>query len=222
MELADVGVVPQGPEKTDGAILGTDERHGILNYHPSVQGSKSTNIVKPPRAVEPDTMSPEAETWRNNMGKATVIQISVTIAVIALSSSTAAQMTPPKRACPIGNEMVMVQVQEVPDLKQRCYEVVYEKKKGYVCVWAGGTPERPYGFTENFNPEHVNKEGWTGAGGGNLGCKAEQCFRSLCSRLVRKHREEEGRTKFDPGLAAERLDEFFKPRVSGQTAEEPQ
>ena len=156
------------------------------------------------------------------MGKATVVQIIVTIAAIAVTSSTSAQMTPLQRACPVGDETVMVKVQEVPGLKQRCYEVVYEKKKGYVCVWAGGTPDRPYGFTTNFSAEHVTKEGWTGAGGGSLGCKADRCFRSLCQRLVREHREEEGRTRFDPKEAAEKLDEFFKPQVPGQTSEEAQ
>ena len=156
------------------------------------------------------------------MGKDTAIQISIMIAVVAFSSSISAQTKPFKKACPVGNETVMVQVQEVPDLQQRCYKVVYEKKMGYVCVWAGGTPERPYGFTENFRPEHVTKEGWTGAGGGSVGCKADQCFRSLCSQLVRKHREEEGRTKFDPQAAAEGLDKFFKRRTGGPTTEEQQ
>ena len=137
------------------------------------------------------------------MDKATAVQRLVMIVAIAVTSSTSAQVPPHQRACSVADETVMVKVQEVPDLKQRCYEVVYENQKGYVCVWAGGTPERPYGFTENFSPEHVTKEGWTGAGGGSVGCKADSCFRSLCSRLVKKHREEEERTKFDPDAAAE-------------------
>ena len=164
----------------------------------------------------------KAEFWRPNLGKATVIQIIQAIAVIAFGSPASAQNTLLERECPIGNETVMVQVQEVPDLKQRCYKVIYEKQNGYVCVWAGGTPERPYGFTENFHPEHVTKEGWNAAGGGSVGCKADQCFRSLCSRLVRKHREEEGRSKFDPEAAAESLDKFFRPQMTRQTPEEPQ
>ena len=166
--------------------------------------------------------SPEPETRRSNVGIAAAIQITLAIAVIAFSSSTSAQSTSLERECAVGNETFMVQVQEVPDLEQRCYEVAYEKQKGYVCVWAGGTPERPYGFTENFSHEHVTKEGWTAAGGGNVGCKADRCFQSLCSRLVRKHREEEGRTKFDPAAAAIGLDKFFKPRVAGQAPEQPQ
>ena len=75
----------------------------------------------------------------------------------------------------------MVEVQEVPDLKQRCYEVAHGKQKGYLCVWAGGTPDRKYGYTRSFDPEKVTEQGWTG--GGNLGCTAEDCFNALCPGL---------------------------------------
>ena len=156
------------------------------------------------------------------MGRAAAIQIILATAVTAYGSFAWAQNTLLERECPIRNETVIVQVQEVRDLEQRCYKVTYEQQNGYVCVWAGGTPERPYGFTENFDPGHVTKEGWTAAGGGSVGCRADACFQSLCSRLVQKHREEEGRTKFDPEAASKELDEFFKPQAARQSPEERQ
>ena len=166
--------------------------------------------------------NPEVKTWRTNMGKAKALKITVTIAAIVATSSASAQMTHLQRPCPLEGETIMVTVQEVPNLEQRCYELLYENQKGYVCVWAGGTPDRPYGFTTNFQPEHVTKDGWTAAGGGNVGCKAEQCFRSLCRQLVRKHKEETGRTNFDPDSAAEKLDEFFEPTARSKTPEQSQ
>lgn len=115
----------------------------------------------------------------------------------------------------MGNETVMVDVQEVPDLKQRCYEVAYGRQKGYLCVWAGGTPEGKYGYTRTFNPENVTEQGWTG--GGNLGCTADDCFNALCAWLVRDQRLEQARMRFDAKVAAEELDEFFKSQPPRQT-----
>ena len=66
----------------------------------------------------------------------------------------------------VGDETVMVEVQEVPNVKQRCYEVAYGRQKGYLCVWAGGTPESKYGYTRSFDPENVTEQGWTST----LGC----------------------------------------------------
>ena len=120
-------------------------------------------------------------------------------------------MAPLEKECPVGEETVMVAVQDVPNLKQRCYEVIYGRQKGYVCVWAGGTPDGKYGFTRQFDAEDVTEQGWTG--GGNLGCTAEGCFNQLCSWLVRDHKLELARMKFDAKAAADELDEFFKSKM---------
>ena len=149
------------------------------------------------------------------MGRSIPAPIAAAIVAVAVSSSASAQTVGTQRACPVGDEKVMVEVQEVPNLKQRCYEVVHGKQKGYLCVWAGGTPDGKYGYTRNFDAERVTELGWTG--GGNLGCTADDCFNALCAWLVRDHMLEQGRLRFDPEAAADELDEFFKPQPSRQT-----
>ena len=86
------------------------------------------------------------------MGKATVVPILVTMAAFAAIGPLSAETTSLQRKCPMGEESVLVEIREIPDLKQRCYEVVYQTQKGYVCVWAGGTPDGPYSYTINFDP----------------------------------------------------------------------
>ncbi len=144
----------------------------------------------------------------------TAIQIAAAIAAVAVSSSTSAETARVQRPCTVDDKPVTVEVQEVPDLKQRCYKVAFGKQTGYVCVWAGGTPDHEYGYTRSFDPKFVTKEGWIG--GGNLGCTASGCFKALCSWLVRDHRIEQARTKFDPKAAAVELDKFFNPQAPGQ------
>ena len=122
-----------------------------------------------------------------------------------------------KRECSVREETVIVNVKKVPDLKQSCYKVSYEDQKGYLCVWAGGTPGREYGFTENFNTEDVTEEGWFPNGGGNLGCTAERCFSALCTRLILDYRREQDRNRFNPKNASEELDEFFESKPTSQT-----
>ena len=149
-----------------------------------------------------------AGTWRAKLDRSSAVLIALVVATLAGSSSVAAQTARVERACTVGGDTVVVQVQEVPDLQQRCYEVVYGTQKGYLCVWAGGTPDGMYGYTRRFDAQNVTEQGWTG--GGNLGCTADDCFNALCAWLVRDHRLEQARMKFDPQAAAEELDEFFK------------
>ena len=142
------------------------------------------------------------------MGKATVVPILVAMAAFSAIRPASAETTSIQRKCPVGEESVLVEIREIPDLNQRCYEVIYETQRGYVCVWAGGTPDGPYSYTMNFDPKKVTPQGWTG--GGNVGCKAEDCFRGVCGQVIRKHREEQDRLKFDPDTAADQLEQFFK------------
>ena len=79
----------------------------------------------------------------------------------------------------------------------------------------GRNPDGKYGYTRQFKPENVTEQGWTG--GGNLGCTADDCFNALCAWLVRDHRLEQARMRFDPKAAAEELDEFFKSQPPRQT-----
>ena len=89
-----------------------------------------------------------------------------------------------KAECHMGaDDVVMVDVQKVPDLEQSCYEVSYENQKGHLCVWAGGTPDRACGYTMRFNAEDVGEDGWTGRNG-SLRYATENCFAVLCRRLV--------------------------------------
>lgn len=113
-----------------------------------------------------------------------------------------------QRECTVESEKVMVEVQKVPDLKQRCYEVTYLSQTGHLCVWARGTPGREYGYTMEFSRERVTEQGFEGSG--SFGMTAEGGFNQLCATLVRNHRREQARQKFDPDAAAEQLDEFFK------------
>ena len=161
-----------------------------------------------------------AETWSNNMGKNIAVQIGTAIIAVVISSAASAQMNFVERACPMGDETVMVEVRPVPNLKQRCYEIVYEKQRGHVCVWADGTPDGPYGFTRNFKPEQVTEQGWRGSG--NLGCTADDCFRQLCRWLIGDHRREQARRKFDIDAATKHLDEFFNPQSPRHAPEDTQ
>ena len=154
------------------------------------------------------------------MGKATAVQMAAAMAAIAVASSASAQTTSQQRICPTGNESVMVEVRAVPNLKHRCYEIVYEKQKGHVCVWADGTPDGPYGYTRNFEPEQVTEQGWKGSG--NVGCKAIDCFNALCRWLVGDHRREQNRLKFDLDIATKKLDEFFNSQVPRHAPEDAQ
>lgn len=132
---------------------------------------------------------------------------------LACCTSFVFAATPPKapslsKVCPFdeGSSYVL-QVKKVPDLDQACYEVIHENQKGYVCVWAEGTPEKPYGFTRNLKPELVTDRGYIG--GGNYGYDADESFFALCSWLVRDQIAEEAKKKFDPNTASDGLDEFF-------------
>ena len=152
------------------------------------------------------------------MGKITAVQMAAAMAVIAVTSAASAQTTSLQRICQTGNEPVMVDVRAVPNLKQRCYEIVYEKQRGHVCVWADGTPDGPYGFTRNFEPEQVTEQGWRGSG--NVGCKANDCFNSLCRSLVEEHRREQNRLKFDLDAATKKLDKFFNSQAPRHAQED--
>ena len=149
------------------------------------------------------------------MAISTAVQITAVIAAVAVSLSASDQTARIQKACPIGDKPVMVEVREIPRLKQRCYEVAYETQRGYLCVWAGGTPDGKYGYTREFDPEKVTEQGWTG--GGNVGCTAEACFKGLCSWLVRDRMRELNRMKFNPDEAGDALDAFFKPQTPPQT-----
>ena len=114
-----------------------------------------------------------------------------------------------QRECPVGDESPEVEVQEVLNLKQRCYEVSFETQKGYLCVWARGTPESQFIYTVGaFDSEKVTEQGWIG--GGNVVGTVDDGFNRLCAWVVRNHRREQARTEFNPNAATEELDEFFK------------
>ena len=154
------------------------------------------------------------------MGKTKAIQMAAVMTAMAVISAASAETTSFQRDCPADNESVLVEVRAVPNLKQRCYEIVYEKQRGHICVWADGTPDGPYGFTRNFGPEQVTEQGWKGSG--NLGCTANDCFNSLCRWLVEDHRREQARLKFNLDSASKKLDEFFNLQAPRQAPEDAQ
>ena len=118
--------------------------------------------------------------------------------------------------CSVGEDTVDVHVKKVPDLKQSCYEVSYKDQKGYLCVWAGGTLEREYGYTRELNPEDVTEQGLNPRSG-NFGYSVSDGFNRLCNRLVSDYRREQAQKEFNPTIASEQLDDFFKSKPTSQT-----
>lgn len=128
------------------------------------------------------------------------------VLLIAIRTPLVEAQNQPDRACIVGDEPVMVKVQEVPNLKNLCYEVGYENKKGYLCVAALGTPERPFTYSNELDPNLVTDQGLLKYG--YVGT-ADSVFQALCHSLVIRYREEQDRLEFDPEKAAEELSEFF-------------
>ena len=155
-----------------------------------------------------EARAPEKQ-LRSDMSRLAALKITAAITAVVAYSSIWAEKDPIERSCPVDGGFVPVQVEAVPNLKQSCYEVAYEEQSGHLCVWAGGAPGREYGHTKNFDPKKVTERGWTG--GGNVGCSADDCFKELCLQLVRNHDRERARTRFNPKVASEKLDEFFDP-----------
>ena len=99
---------------------------------------------------------------------------------------------------------------QVETYDECCLKVSYGGQKGYVGVWASGTPEGPYAWWIGDGTPPVTPQGLTCC---NVGRTHKDALEGLCRMLVKQHEDLLGRAALDRKSARDQLQEYVESLV---------
>lgn len=103
---------------------------------------------------------------------------------------------------------------QVETYEECCLKVSFMGQKGYVGVWASGTPDGPYAWWIGDGTPPVTTQGLTCC---NVGRTHKQALEGLCRALVRQHEDLLGRAALDRKSARDQLQAYVEDLVEGES-----